>query len=89
MKVIKYYADWCGPCQEYNKVWQEAKSNYEWKGIAFIDYNIEHDVEHKALLELAHDGKQIIPTTLFIQDDGSVEVAKGPLSINQIARRLN
>jgi len=28
-KLIKFYADWCGPCQTYATIWDEVTPNFK------------------------------------------------------------
>ena len=62
-KVIKFYADWCGPCKLYapifDKVSEELKDQAE-----FVNVNIEKDTTGLA----AQYKVQAIPTTVVIKD---------------------
>jgi len=62
-KVIKFYADWCGPCKLYapifDKVSEELKDEAE-----FVNVNIEKDTTGLA----AEFKVQAIPTTVLINE---------------------
>lgn len=62
-KVIKFYADWCGPCKLYapifDKVSEELKDQAE-----FVNVNIEKDTTGLA----AEYKVQAIPTTVMINE---------------------
>jgi thioredoxin 1 len=64
IKVIKFYADWCGPCRVYaktfDKVSEELKDKYE-----FVNINVEKDTTGLAA-EYKVNG---IPTTVVIDGD--------------------
>ncbi len=64
IKVIKFYADWCGPCRVYaktfGKVSEELKDKYE-----FVNINVEKDTTGLAA-EYKVNG---IPTTVVIDGD--------------------
>jgi thioredoxin 1 len=63
-KVIKFYADWCGPCKVYaktfDKVSEELKDEYD-----FVNINVEKDTTGLAA-EYKVNG---IPTTVVIDGD--------------------
>jgi len=64
IKVIKFYADWCGPCRVYaktfDKVSEELKDEYE-----FVNINIENDTTGLSA-KFKVNG---IPTTVIIDGD--------------------
>ena len=73
MKVLKFYADWCGPCKVYapilDKVVKESKIEYE-------NIDIDKDIDGLA----AKYKIRSIPATVFIYDDGTVVKEAGLLS---------
>tara|TARA_R110000851_G_scaffold86943_2_gene189299 strand:- start:426 stop:689 length:264 start_codon:yes stop_codon:yes gene_type:complete len=73
-KVIKFYADWCGPCKVYaktfNKVAEELKDKVE-----FINVNIETDTTGLA----AEYKVKSIPFTVVIQEGKDVKKEVGQL----------
>ena len=85
IKIVKFFAPWCGPCKEYHKVWDEATEKFT--NVHFQEKNIDEDIEARGYLH-AILGKHQIPTTLFIYEDGTTDVAKGSLTLGQIERRL-
>jgi|TARA_B110000908_G_scaffold167723_1_gene221181 thioredoxin 1 len=64
IKVIKFYANWCGPCKVYaksfDKVAEELKDTYE-----FVNVNIEEDTTGLAAQYKVNG----IPTTVVIDGE--------------------
>lgn len=77
-KVIKFYADWCGPCRVYaktfDKVSEELKENAE-----FVNINVEKDTTGLA----AKYKVTSIPMTVIIKD-GVENIKSGRLSEEQL-----
>ncbi len=74
-KVIKFYADWCGPCRVYaktfDKVSEELKSDIE-----FVNVNIEADTE-----QLSKEYKVTgIPLTVVISENGDKRQKAGRMT---------
>ena len=74
-KVIKFYADWCGPCRVYaktfDKVSEELKSD-----IQFVNVNIEADTE-----QLSKEYKVTgIPLTVVISENGDKKQKAGRMT---------
>lgn len=59
--IIKFYADWCGPCQNYAPIFEEFASKY--KDAPLFVCNID-DSKRVA----AKFGVRSIPSTLVIKD---------------------
>tara|TARA_X000001316_G_C897515_1_gene16919 strand:+ start:159 stop:416 length:258 start_codon:yes stop_codon:yes gene_type:complete len=78
VKAIKFYADWCGPCRMYSKVWDKVKEELK-EEVEFVDVNIEKDQTGLA----AQYRVQSIPFTVIIKD--GEEISKtGLLKQNQL-----
>ena len=77
-KVIKFYADWCGPCRVYaktfDKVSEELKEDAE-----FVNINVEKDTTGLAAKYKATS----IPMTVIIKD-GVENIKSGRLSEEQL-----
>jgi len=70
VKAIKFYADWCGPCRMYSKVWDKVKEELK-EEVEFVDVNIEKDQTGLA----AQYRVQSIPFTVIIKDGEEVSKA--------------
>tara|TARA_B100001113_G_C20947411_1_gene551553 strand:+ start:374 stop:631 length:258 start_codon:yes stop_codon:yes gene_type:complete len=42
VQAIKFYANWCGPCKEYNKVWDKVEDELKDK-VEFKQINVDKD----------------------------------------------
>ena len=73
IEVIKFYADWCGPCKVYAKVFDKVSEQLKDQA-KFVNINIEKD---DTGLTKEYD-IQSIPTTVIIKD-GKTQVRKGRL----------
>jgi thioredoxin 2 len=65
MEIIKFYADWCGPCKVYAPIFEKVTSdlNVEYKNI-----NVDKDTEGLA----AEYKIRSIPATVIVKEDGTV-----------------
>jgi len=83
--VIKFYADWCGPCKTYDKIWQQVVD--EMDNIKFIEINVDKDESGMA----AQYNVRSIPHTVVLRnDDASVTASKtGLLQKNELKDLIN
>lgn len=74
-KVIKFYADWCGPCKMYGPVFERVKQELQ-EGIEFVEINVENDPEN-----LSGEFKvRGIPYTVILEDGEKIKEKSGRLS---------
>ena len=83
LKVIKFKAEWCGPCKQLEKVFQELLPNLQ-----SVEYlNIDVDQVPQAALDY---NVSALPTVLFIKDgqivDRSVGVKHKSYYLNTLER---
>jgi thiol-disulfide isomerase/thioredoxin len=75
--VIKYSGEWCGPCKVYAPKFSQAQS--EIGGVNFQSIDIDSGdpriVEH---------GIRNVPTTVVIDENGSVKKQSGVMSVDQL-----
>lgn len=73
-KVIKFFANWCGPCKVYGPTFEKVKQQLQ-GDIEFQEVNIEEDPEN-----LSGEYKvRGIPHTVVIKEDGTITQASGRL----------
>jgi len=70
-EVLKFYADWCGPCRIYAKVFEEVSEQLKDKA-KFSNINIEKD---DTGLTTKYNVESI-PTTVVIKEGGT-KIYKG------------
>jgi len=61
MKVLKFQADWCGPCKMLSRVLEDMQLNVEVEPID-IDANKELAIQY---------GIRGVPTCILLNDDGA------------------
>jgi len=78
-KVIKFYADWCGPCKVYGKSWDKVAKKYDGQ-VEFVSINIEEDTTGLA----AQYKVKSIPHTVLIKEDGTEVIKSGRISQEEL-----
>lgn len=67
MKLLKFYASWCGPCKQQTKLINEYLKTHDLK-ILEIDVDSE---DNEALV--SQYGVQHLPTMILLNDDDSIK----------------
>ena len=62
-KVIKFYADWCGPCRLYAKTFDKVSEELK-EQVEFVNVNVEKDTTGLAAQYKVNG----IPMTVVIKD---------------------
>jgi len=78
-EVIKFYANWCGPCKVYGTAFAKVKEELE-GDIKFTEINVEEDPENLS-------GKykvRGIPHTVILEDGEVIKAESGRLSEEQL-----
>ena len=73
IKVLDFYADWCGPCKVMKPVFEEVEKEYEGK-VEFQKIDVEADVEMASKF-----GVMSIPTYVILKDDQEVDRKMGAM----------
>jgi len=84
-RVIKFYANWCGPCKRYGPIFEEVrKENKDNNNIQFYEVNVDKDDK-----KLASKFKvESIPTTVIITSEGVATKYIGELSKEEISKLI-
>lgn len=78
-QVIKFYANWCGPCQAYGPIFDRVKQDLEYI-IEFKEVNVEQDPDN-----LSGEYKvKGIPTTVLIEDGEVKKSQSGKIGEEQL-----
>ena len=77
-EVLKFYANWCGPCKIYAKVFEEVSEQLKDRA-KFSNINIEKD---NTGLTKKYE-VQSIPTTVIIKE-GNTKVYKGRMDSKRL-----
>ena len=75
--VIKYGANWCGPCKAYSPTFNRVAS--EVSGVLFQSV----DVDSGDPIIIEH-GIRNVPTTVVIDGNGNVRKQSGVMSVEQL-----
>ena len=78
-KVIKFYADWCGPCRSYAPTFDKVSEKYS-DQVEFVNINVDKDTTGLA----AEMGVRSIPFTVLIKEDGTQIKKTGALPETQL-----
>ena len=72
-QVIKFYADWCGPCKVYGPNFERVKQELQSDEIIFTEINVETDTENLS----GEYGVREIPHTVLLENGVKVKEQSG------------
>ena len=81
MKVIKFYADWCGPCKTYAPIFDKVVNELN---VEYENINVDKDTTGLA----AKYKVRSIPLTVFINEDGTSTKEVGMLSEDKLKQLI-
>tara|TARA_B100000085_G_scaffold204103_1_gene187692 strand:- start:84 stop:332 length:249 start_codon:yes stop_codon:yes gene_type:complete len=77
MKILKFYAEWCGPCQTYAPIFESVTKE---ANVEVVNVDIDKDKEGLA----AEYKVRSVPTTIFLKEDGDTIRKVGLLTRSQL-----
>ena len=78
LTVIKFYADWCGPCKAMMPTMNQIKEDYKNK-VIFTDVNIDDNPQ----LRVEH-GIRSIPAFVILKDELEVSRKIGSATLSEL-----
>lgn len=82
IKVIKFGAEWCGPCKTLAPIWQSVISKLE-KDVEFLGVDIDDDPKMAADMKVS-----AVPTILILKNDVVVDTIVGLINESQLVARI-
>jgi len=79
-QVIRFHADWCGPCRAYAPTWNKVVNENVETEVEFLEVNVDKDLSGKA----AEYKIMSLPTTVVIKEGKIVAKKIGGLSENEL-----
>jgi thiol-disulfide isomerase/thioredoxin len=81
-QVIKFYADWCGPCSVYAPSFEKIKQELQSDEITFLEINVENDPDQLA----KQYGVKGIPLTILLENGVKVKEQSGRIPEESLKR---
>lgn len=79
-QVIKFYADWCGPCKVYTPSFEKIKQELQSEEIIFREINVENDPDNLA----GEYGVRGIPHTVIVEEGVELKFRSGRISEEEL-----
>lgn len=79
---MKFYADWCGPCQVLKPIVEELKQEHP--NVEFVEVDIDNNRDLATL-----HGVMSIPTTIIFRDDAEIMRFTGMRSKEEYSKFLS
>jgi thioredoxin 1 len=83
IKLIDFYADWCGPCKIMAPVFDEIEGDYQGK-IEFQKVDVEAEAELASKFNIMS-----IPTFVAVKDDKEIDRKTGAMPKEMLKTWLN
>lgn len=82
IQVIKFSADWCGPCKMLKPIWDNLVKTIN--DVDFVPVNVDNDPEMASRFKI-----QAIPTLVFVKDGSEVKRITGLVKESEIINTIN
>ena len=79
-QVIKFFADWCGPCKMYGPTFTQVREELESDEITFLEISVENDPENLA----GQYGVRGIPHTVVLEEGAETKAQSGRLGVEEL-----
>jgi thiol-disulfide isomerase/thioredoxin len=79
-QVIKFFADWCGPCKAYGPSFTQVREELESDEITFLEINVENDPENLS----GQYGVRGIPHTVVLEEGADTRAQSGRLGVEEL-----
>lgn len=79
-QVIKFYANWCGPCKVYGPTFTKVREELESDQITFLEIDVENDPENLAGTYAVRG----IPHTVVISEEANAKFRSGRLGVEEL-----
>ena len=79
-QVIKFFADWCGPCKAYGPSFTQVREELESDEITFLENNVENYPENLS----GQYGVRGIPHTVVLEEGAETKSQSGRLGAEEL-----
>lgn len=83
IKLIDFYADWCGPCKAMDPIMEDVEKELEGK-VEFEKVNVEQDNEQASKFEVMS-----IPTFILLKEGKEIDRKIGAMPKEVIVKWIN
>ena len=83
LKLIDFYADWCGPCKIMSPIFEEIEKDYEGK-VEFQKVDVEAEQDMAAKFQIMS-----IPTFVILKDDKEIDRRTGAMPKDMVIQWID